>query len=298
MAIFIEDKITGNLKKLNSFVAAKERDIQNLVEKNLLEVLDMHFLASEYVTTFGGRIDTLAVDKNGAPVIIEYKRNQNDNIINQGLSYLRWLQAQKIEFFQMLVLKKFGEEFFKSLVIDWKNPRVVCIAESYNKFDIDTVEVVPMRIELFKYRYYDNGIFSLEPLNVSEQVSKSNIQQTVIEVTIDTTLENHLNKSSEKIRNLFAELRSRIFTLDENIIEKATSLYIAYRLAKNFAEIHVSKNHLKVHLRPIEYNDVENKVEKVPDTYQWTMDRRIYIKSDEDLDYVFSIIEQSYKDVI
>ncbi len=298
MAIFIEDKKTGNLKKLNSFLATKERDIQNLVEKNLLEVLDMHFLASEYVTTFGGRIDTLAVDKNGAPVIIEYKRNQNDNIINQGLSYLRWLQAQKIEFFQMLILKKIGNDFFKSIVIDWKNPRVVCIAESYNKFDIDTVEVVPMRIELFKYRYYDNGIFSLEPLNVSEQVSKSSIQQIIREVTIDTTLDDHLNKSTEKIRELFAELRSRIFTLDENIIEKATTLYIAYRLAKNFAEIHISKNHLKIHLRPIEYNDIEKKVEKIPDSYQWTMDRRIYLKSKDELEYVFNMIEQSYKDVI
>lgn len=299
MAIFIEDKKDGKLKKLHSYTATKEKEIQNLIERNLLEVLDMHFLATEY-TTNGGRIDTLAVDRNGAPVIIEYKRNKNDNIINQGLSYLRWLQAQKIEFFQMLILKKFGDEFLKSFIIDWKNPRVICIAESYNKFDIDTVEVIPMRIELFKYRYYDNGIFSLEPINVNEQIQKSNNDLTTNAESelLNLNLDSHLIKANENIKDLFKDLRSKIFELDENIIEKITTLYVAYRLAKNFVEIHIAKNHLKIHLRPIDYNDPENLVEKISDKYQWTMDRRIYLKNEESMDYVFNIIEQSYKDVI
>ena len=86
----------GKLKKLKTISISKEKELQTLVENNLNEVLDMHFLATEYPTTFGGRIDTLAVDYNGAPVIIvDFQKNKNDNVINQGLSYLRWLQAQK-----------------------------------------------------------------------------------------------------------------------------------------------------------------------------------------------------------
>lgn len=299
MPIFKEEA-KGRLKKLKSFLAAKEKDIQILVENNLMEVLDMHFLATEYTTTFGGRIDTLAVDTNGAPVIIEYKKNKNDNIINQGLSYLKWLQAQKVEFFEMLVLKKIGKGLAKSINIDWKNPRVVCIAEAYSKFDIDTVEVIPMRIELFKYRYYDGGIFSLEPLGIPEQISKSSSADKVgsPKSAIDYRVEDHLKKASPKIKEIFEELRSRIFEIDENIIEKATSFYIAYRVAKNFADIHIGKNHLKIHLRPVNYNDPENKIDKIPDGYQWTMDRRIYLKEKNELDYVFAIIEESYKDII
>jgi RecB family endonuclease NucS len=99
MPIFMTEN--GKLKKLSAVSLVKEKDLQTLVEENLGEVLGMHFLATEYTTAFGGRIDTLAVDYTGAPVIIEYKRNQNDNVINQGLSYLRWLKAQKIEFFEM-----------------------------------------------------------------------------------------------------------------------------------------------------------------------------------------------------
>ena len=121
------------LRKLKAWPVEAEKKLQNLVEKNLTEALDIYFLESEYTTTFGGRIDTLAVDSNGAPVIIEYKRNKNDNVINQGLSYLKWLQAQKVEFFEMLMIKKLSQVIAKKIRVDWSNPRVICIAESYSK---------------------------------------------------------------------------------------------------------------------------------------------------------------------
>ena len=289
----------GQLKKLKSFSIDKEKKLQALVEENLMEVLDMHFLETEYTTTFGGRIDTLAVDRNGAPVIIEYKRGKNDNVINQALSYLKWLQAQKVEFFEMLVFKKLGNKIAEDLKIDWQNPRVICVAESYSKFDIDTVEVIPMRIELLKYRYYENGIFSLEPLNASEQ--KSSTKSTVDSPSkspVDYSVEQHLQKPTEKIKEIFNDLRSRIFEIDENIKEKATSLYIGYRVTKTFAEIHLGKNQIKMYLRPIEYDDPKGIVEKIPDGYNWTLNQRVYIKEENQLDYVFGLIEQSYQDVL
>ena len=297
MPIYVEKN--GSLKKLKSYAIDKEKKLQELVEQNLMEVLDMHFLATEYTTTFGGRIDTLAVDRNGAPVIIEYKRGKNDNVINQALSYLKWLQAQKVEFFEMLIIKTLGNEISKELKIDWQNPRVICIAESYSKFDIDTVEVIPMRIELLKYRYYENGIFSLEPLNASEQ--KTSNKETVDNPSkspIDYSVEQHLQKPSEKIKNIFQDLRSRIFEIDENIKEKATSMYIGYRVTKSFAEIHIGKNQIKMYLRPIEYNDPKKMVEKIPDGYNWTLNHRVYIKEKDELDYIFGLIEQSYQDVL
>jgi predicted transport protein len=297
MPIFQENN--GELKKLKSFAIDKEKKLQELVEKNLMEVLDMHFLETEYTTTFGGRIDTLAVDTNGAPVIIEYKRNKNDNVINQSLSYLKWLQAQKVEFFEMLVFKKLGSIFTETMKIDWQNPRVICIAESYSKFDIDTVEIIPIRIELFKYRYYENDIFSLEPLNTSEQKSSGKTTtENSLKSPIDYSVDQHLLKPTEKIKEIFHELRSRIFAIDENIKEKATSLYIGYRVTKTFAEIHLGKNQIKMYLRPIDYNDPKKIVEKIPDGYNWTLNQRIYVKNIEELDYVFGLIEQSYQDVL
>ena len=53
-----------------------EKSLQTLIENNLEAFLGVRFLASEYTTgkTHGGRIDTLGIDENGCPVIIEYKR--------------------------------------------------------------------------------------------------------------------------------------------------------------------------------------------------------------------------------
>lgn len=295
MPIFCENN--NRLKKLSIKPISTEKELQSLIESNLDEVLGMYFLETEYITTFGGRIDTLAVDYNGCPVIIEYKKNRNDNVINQALSYLKWLQAQKKEFFEMLIIKKLGE-LAKKITVDWKNPRVICVAESYSKFDIDTVEIIPMRIELFRYRYYEDGIFSLEPLGVSEQKSQISTGTTIEKPIIDNSIDDFLLKASDDIKKIFQELREKIFGLDENVKEKCTKLYVCYRITKNFAEIHIGKNQLKILLRPVEYNDPKRFVDKVPESYQWTLDRRFILRKYQDIEYVFSLIEQSYKDVL
>lgn len=290
---------SGHLKKLNSLPLDKEKNLQKLVEENLMEVLELHFLASEYVTTFGGRIDTLAVDANGAPVIIEYKRNKNDNVINQALSYLKWLKAQKSEFFQMLMINKLGQTVASSLNLDWNNPRVICIAESYSKFDVDTIEVVPLRIELFKYRYYEQGIFGLESLTVQEAVPVST--RTIADVVSGKPAASVAllrEKGCPEVRSLFDALQEQIMGIDEGVEERANSLYVAYRAAKNFAEVHINKKQLKIFLRPVDYVDPRGLVEKIPDGYNWTLDKRVYLDSPADLDYVIGLIEQSYKNVI
>lgn len=294
----------GKLKKLNAQPLAKEKSLQQLIESNLTEVLDLQFLATEYTTTFGGRIDTLAVDSSGAPVIIEYKRNKNDNVINQALSYLKWLKTQKPGFFEKLIIDKLGSDAAKKIGLDWSNPRVVCVAESYSKFDIDTVEVVPLRIELLRFRYYEDNVFALEPVNVPDKPSVTaavNIDSASVKVpegNIPSSVSGLLLKASPATQELFGQLRERIRALDDSVTDKATAFYVAFKLSNNFAEVHIGKNQLKIHLRPIDYDDPKGMVDKIPEGYNWTMDRRIYLKSTDDLEYVVGIIEQSYKNVL
>lgn len=60
-----------------------EKSVQTLFERNLESLLGVRFLATKYVTTNGGgRIDTLGLDENGCPVILEYKRATNENVVN------------------------------------------------------------------------------------------------------------------------------------------------------------------------------------------------------------------------
>ena len=105
-------------------------------------------------------------------------------------------------------------------------------------------------------------------------------------------------KGSNQIRELFDTLEGRICKLDKDVKEVATNYYIAFRVVKNFAEVHVSKNRIRFLLRPIDYIDPRHLIEKIPDEYQWTLDRQVYLSSPDDLDYVFGLIEQSYRNVL
>jgi RecB family endonuclease NucS len=103
-------KIQGNIvNEIKGTSVALEKSLQDIMEKNLEEILGIRFLATEYTTgkTHGGRIDSLGIDENGCPVIIEYKRAMNENVINQGLFYLDWLMDHQAEF-KLLVLEKLG----------------------------------------------------------------------------------------------------------------------------------------------------------------------------------------------
>lgn len=109
--------------------------------------MNINFLASEYSTSFGGRIDTLGIDNNRTPCIIEYKKTQNDNVINQGLSYLRWLLDHKADFETLCKEKNFNAK------IEWDSPRVICIAQNFNKFDLDTADILPIKVEFIDTNY-------------------------------------------------------------------------------------------------------------------------------------------------
>jgi len=87
-----------NVTELTGSAAKIEKFLQEQIVNNLDTYLEFYFLATEYSTgaNHGGRVDTLGIDENGSPVIIECKRTMNENVINQGLFYLDWLKGQYI----------------------------------------------------------------------------------------------------------------------------------------------------------------------------------------------------------
>ena len=99
----------GGVSELAGGAVALEKSLQNLFEANLETLLGVRFLASEFATNEGGRMDSLGIDENNSPVVIEYKRSSNENVINQGLYYLDWLMGHRKDF-EWLVLEKLGPE--------------------------------------------------------------------------------------------------------------------------------------------------------------------------------------------
>src|SRR3982750_4797856 len=77
----------GSVEELPGEAVQVEKSLQVLFEANLEALLGIRYLTTEHATgpVHGGRIDTLGLDEDDCPVIIEYKRAVNENVINQGL---------------------------------------------------------------------------------------------------------------------------------------------------------------------------------------------------------------------
>jgi predicted transport protein len=300
MALF---KINGSaVKKITAKELDLEKHLQELFETNLEELLNIVFLAHEYSTSFGGRIDTLGIDKTGSPCIIEYKKNQNDNVINQGLSYLRWLLDHKADFEILCQNKKI------SIEIDWDSPRVICIAESYNKFDLDTADILPINIELLRYRIYDEDILYLEPENyqkvrisTSGIVKKSKQDKEKTERLQKTySVNDHLAGIDKQTVVLFQTLREKILALDENIIEEVKAKYIAYKTSTNFTDIVVKQYGLKIFLnvKSGQLNDLQKLARDLtqpkPIGHWGNGDYEVKLEKESELEAVFALIKQSY----
>lgn len=292
----------SKVKKLIAQDLDLERNLQELFEANLEEILNIIFLAHEYSTSFGGRIDTLGIDRNGSPCIIEYKKNQNDNVINQGLSYLRWLLDHKADF--EILCRKIELD----IDIDWDSPRVICIAESYNKFDLDTADILPINVELLRYRIYDENILYVEPENYQKvRISTSAIirkskqgKEKTVRLQKTYTIDDHLSGFNKEAVDLFQSLREKILALDENIIEEAKAKYIAYKTSTNFTDVHLQQSGVKIYLnvKSGQLNDSQGlarDLTKPKKIGHWgNGDYEVKLEKESNLDGVFELIKQSY----
>ncbi|WP_435888497.1 hypothetical protein [Streptomyces niveus] len=135
--------------------------MQGLVEAHMETLLGVRLLASEYSTgpVHGGRIDSLGLDENGSPVIVEYKRGVDAGVINHGLFYLSWLTDHRAEF-DHLVRDQFGST--AAVQVLWSGPRLICIADDFTRYDAHAVREHRRPIDLVRYRLFASDLIGLE----------------------------------------------------------------------------------------------------------------------------------------
>lgn len=147
----------GEAVELDGKAAPIEKSLQNLIESQMETFLGVRFLATEYSTgtKHRGRIDSLGLDENGCPVIVEYKRSRNENVINQGLFYLDWLLDHKADF-RLLVMDTLGKDHADR--IEWSGTRLLCIAADFTLADrlgIGHVVLVGLHVGLYELRRHE-----------------------------------------------------------------------------------------------------------------------------------------------
>jgi len=159
------DLTSGKAIQIKPTSFSKEKDLQSWFEANLDALLGVQFIASEFSTgdRHRGRIDTLGLDQDGSPVLIEYKKSGKETIINQGLFYLDWLVDHKGDF-TLEAQKKLG----KDIEIDWSRPRLILIAEYFSEYDKLAVNRIGANMELWVFKKYSNNMLYLDPIYVAD----------------------------------------------------------------------------------------------------------------------------------
>ena len=294
-------KIQNNdVQELVGSAISLEKSLQTLIENNLENFLGVRFLASEYPTgpRHGGRIDTLGIDENGCPVIIEYKRATNENVINQGLFYLDWLLDHKADF-HLLVQKKFGDQ--EADKIDWSAPRLICIAGDFTRYDEHAVQQINRNIELIRYRRFGDDLLLLELVNaVTVRPEGLTSAPGKVPSTSYKTITETLAELSGPLRDLYEELRSYLLALGDDVQEKVLKYYVAFKRIKNFAcvEVHPAKRAITLFLK-VNPDEVELRPGFTRDVRQighyGTGDLEVTLRNREDLDRAKALIQRSYE---
>lgn len=266
--------------------APLERDLQRVIEKNMDKFFGVVFLKSEFVIS-NGRIDSIGIDENFSPVIFEYKRNSNENIINQGLFYLDWLMDHKADF-KLLVMETLGKETAEK--IDWSIPSVFCIAKDFNKYDEYAVNQMGRNIRLVKYKKFGEDLLLFEHLNPPQKILKPNSKSPVLPSKEGTI--------SSEFKKLIEEISQYILELGDDVTENEMKHYIAFKKVKNIVCMHVKKTKIFLWLK-LDSKDVIEEKEYIRDVskigHYGTGDVEIIIKNSEDFNRAKSLIQKAYE---
>ena len=220
----------GSAQELKGKSVALEVSLQRLIEANMETLFGVRFLATEYSTgaKHRGRIDFLGLDETGSPVIFEYKRAVNESVINQGLFYLDWLVDHKGEF-KLLVMEKLDPAVAAD--IDWRNPRVICVASGFTRYDENAVMQMSRSIELVRYQDFEGELLALELVTAAKTdlVSEDADDPVLSSKRSGTskTVTQFLDGSPQTLQDLFANLEAFIEALGDEVTKKTLKNYFA-----------------------------------------------------------------------
>lgn len=292
------------IEKISSKEFKLEKDIQNLIEKNLNEYFNLQFVKSEFsIKNF--RIDTLGFDKeNKSFVIIEYKRGSNYSVIDQGYTYMSLLLNNKSDF--ILEYNEVCGETLKRDDIDWSQSKVIFVSPQFTDYQKHSINFRDVPFELWEINRYDNDIIGLVQHKSTSNESISSVSNgndvVVNEVSREVKLyteDFHLDnpRLRDDIKEIYSNLKERILNLGEvNIVPR--KLYICFSRRTNFVDVEIRNKDVKLYLnlKIGELEDPKGVTKDVSNQGHWgNGDYELRLTPDTDLDYIMFLIKQSYK---
>lgn len=280
-----------------------EKDIQLTTEKNLEYIFGLKFIKSEFSLN-ALRIDTLAFNNDSKSfVIIEYKRDKNFSVIDQGYAYLSLMLNNKADF--ILEYNENTNITLKKDTVDWSQSRVMFVSPAFSKYQQQAINFRDLPIELWEISKYQNNLIQYNRLKspeTSESINKiSKSSEIVNKVTKEVkvyTEEDHLKSADEEILFLYEEFKNKILSLDNKIEIVPKKKYIAFKTSSNFIDILPQKNKIKfwLNVKMGELNNPYNLGEDCSNKGHWgNGDYEFNINPSSDFINLMPLIKQSYE---
>jgi predicted transport protein len=301
MALFIIEN-NEHLEQIKEKPFNLEKEIQELTEKNLKTIFGLELVRSEFsLNNF--RVDTLAFDKESSSfVIIEYKRDKNFSVIDQGYAYLSLMLNNKADF--ILEYNENCKDTLKRDDIDWSQSKVIFVSPSFTTYQKEAINFKDLPIELWEIKRYNNNTVNYSQIQTSgaqesvKTISRqnNNIEKVTKEIKVYTEQE-HLERVTEETKELYERVKNAILNLD-NIEVKPKKFYIAFVAGTNIVDIQIQKNGLKLwlNLKKGQLDDPKGISRDVSSVgHHGNGEYEIQIKTDEDIEYIMSLIKQSLK---
>lgn len=295
----------GKLESISSVNFKSEKDIQNLVEENMEELFGLQFVKSEFqVKNF--RIDSLGYDKeNNAFVIIEYKKNKNFSVIDQGYTYMSLMLNNKSDF--ILEYIENSDSALKKDEVDWSQSRVIFISPQFTEYQKHSVNFKDVPFELWEIKKYENNLIGLIQNKTTSNVSisttsknENDVVKKVGKVVKKYDEDFHLNKSKVQpsTKQLYADLKERILNIGDDIEIVSRKMTIGFNGKRRFFDVYVGRDVLWcwINLKKGKLDDPKNFCRDVSNIGHYgNGDYDMQINENTDLDYVMFLIKQSYK---
>ncbi|MGW3058542.1 DUF5655 domain-containing protein [Streptomyces goshikiensis] len=280
------------VKEVVPRLADTEAEVQNLVEGAMEVTLGARFLASEYSTgpVHGGRIDSLGLDENGSPVIVEYKRATDPGVLSQGLFYMAWLVDHRQEF-HALVRERLGAAAVAQVM--WNAPRLICVAGDYTRYDLHAVREHRRSIDLVRYRLYGKGLVALE--TVASVAAQPKMAVRVRRGNAGGAASR--SSPAGAMVGLVAAVDEVLLGLGADVTKIERKQYDAYQRLRNFACLTSRQDKLLVYLKV-----APDAVDLVPGFtrdvrglgHHGTGDLEVQLRSEKDLERAVELFRLSY----
>jgi predicted transport protein len=276
-----------------------EREMQAVFEQNLQLLMGLTLVKGEF-TIKNKRIDTLAYSAEmNAFVIIEYKRDKNSSVFDQGITYLKLMIENKADF-----VIEYNERLGKAIKrddIDWDQSRVAFVSTSFNDNQIQTADFRDFAIDLWEVQRYSNNTLSVNKIKKSKTaesikaISKQNPDVKILDQIKVYTEDDLLVAGSDETRELYDKFKDGILNLANDIQVIANKQYIAFRKARNIVCMNIQKKQIRMWIgaKAGTLDDAKAIATDVSNTGHWgTGDYEVNVTSDKDLEYIMSLIKQ------